>query len=309
MDILVYGGTGSQGGAVVQALLERGHTPHVLTRNPEKAQPWVEKGAVAVEGNLADKDSLVAASKGKDAISFMVPAFLPDPSQAPVFAHNAIDAAKEADVDLLVYNTSGTVINEKTGNPMYDMRLSLIAYLEDSGVPFISIEPTAYMENLLGPWTRPNVVENDTLSYPVEEDTSLGWIATRDVGAFIAEALQRPDLANRRIGISGKENLTGPELAARFSEALGRDISYYAMPLKEFGAALDEAFGPGAGEGGIKGYQFQRDNADLLTMWWDMEPVLELLPVEMTSVVEWVKQHEAAFSAPATADTATEETS
>ncbi len=308
MDILVYGGTGSQGGAVVQALLERGHTPHILTRNPDKAQAWVEKGAKVVEGNLADKASLIAASNGKDGVSFMIPAFLPDPTQAPVFAHNAIDAAAEAGVDLLVYNTSGTVINQQTGNPMYDMRLAVIQYLEDSGVPFISIEPTAYLENLLGPWTRPNIVENDTLSYPVEDDTPIGWIATRDVGALIAAALEKPELANRRIGVSGPENLTGPELANRFSEALERDISYYAMPLEEFGAALDEAFGPGAGEGGIKGYQFQRDNADLLTMWWDMEPVLEMLSVEMTPVVQWVNRHQAAFRASATATT-TEETS
>jgi len=179
---------------------------------------------------------------------------------------------------------------------MYDMRLDLIGYLESSGVPFISIEPTAYLENLLGPWTRPNIVENDTLSYPVEEDTPLGWIATEDVGALIAAALERPELANRRIGVSGVENVTGPQLAERFSEGLGRKITYYAMPLEEFGAALDEMFGPGAGEGGIRGYKFQRENKDLLTMWWDMEPVLDMLPVQMTPIADWAAKHKMAFA-------------
>jgi uncharacterized protein YbjT (DUF2867 family) len=295
MKVLVYGGTGSQGGAVVHALLDGGHTPYVLSRDPQKVAKMFE-GAEGVEGDMGDKASLLAASEGMDAVSLMVPAFLPDPSLAPQYAHNAIDAAKQAEVGLIVYNTSGTVINQPTGNPMYDMRLQLIEYLDESGVPYITIEPTAYIENLLGPWTRPNVAQNDTLSYPVEADTPIGWIATRDVGALIAAALERPELANQRIPVSGVENLTGPELADRFSEGLGREISYYAMPLEEFGAALDEAFGPGAGEGGIQGYKFQRENSDLLTMWVDMDPVLEKLPITMTSVVEWVTQHQPAFA-------------
>jgi uncharacterized protein YbjT (DUF2867 family) len=296
MKVLVYGGTGSQGGAVVWKLLEKGHEPYVLTRNPEKAQTMVDQGAKTVSGDLADKTSLVEASKGMDGISLMIPAFIPDPSQAPLYAQNAIDAAKEADVPLLVYNPSGTVINQPTGNPMYDMRLNVINDLETSGVPFITIEPTAYLENLLGPWTRPNIIEKDTLSYPVEEDTPLGWIATEDVGALIVAALEHPELANRRIGVSGIENVTGPQLAQRFTEGLGREITYYAMPLEAFGAALDEAFGPGAGEGGIQGYKFQRENKDLLTMWWDMKPVLEMLSVDMTPITEWAAKRKAAFT-------------
>ena len=301
MKVLV--GTGSQGGAVVKALLDKGHMPYILTRNPEKAQSWVDQGAQTVVGDMADKASLVTASNGMDGVAFMVPAFLPDPSQAPVMAHNAIDAAREADVKILVYNTSGTVINETTHNPMYDMRLQLIRYLDQSGVPYITIEPTAYMENLLGPWTQPNIVASDTLSYPVDENTPLGWIATADVGALMVAALEHPELANRRIGVSGVENLTGPQLAAEFSKGIGRELTYYNMPLEEFGAALDAAFGPGAGEGGIQGYKFQRDNADLLRMHWDMDEVLSHLPVEMTSVSDWAAQHKHAFAATEAATT------
>lgn len=296
MKVLVYGGTGSQGSAVVWKLLAKGHTPYVLTRHPEKAQAMQEKGAEIVIGDLADADSLRAASEGMDGMALMTPAFLPDPALAPVYTMRAIDAAKAAGVKMIVYNTSGTVIPVRTNNPMYDMRLDLIEYLHNSGIPYATIQPTAYMENLLGPWTRPAVVEKNLLPYPVEEDTPLGWIATQDVGALIAEAFDHPELAGQHIPVSGIENVTGPELAERFSRALGRTITYYAMPLDEFGAALDAMFGPGAGEGGKAGYQFQRDNKDLLTMWVDMKPVLEKLPVEMTRLEQWVEQHRFAFS-------------
>ncbi|MDX1993423.1 MAG: NmrA family NAD(P)-binding protein [bacterium] len=296
MKVLVYGGTGSQGGGVVWKLLEKGHTPYILTRHPEKAQPMVNAGAQTIAGDLSDPDSLRTASEQVDAISLMLPAFVPDPTQTPTFARNAIDAAKAAGNKFIVYNTSGPVIVERTGNPAYDTRLDIIDYLKQSGVPSVIIQPTAYMENLLGPWTRPNIIERDTLSYPVEDQTPLGWIATEDVGALIVAALERPELAGQHFIVSGVQNLTGPELAAQFTTGLGRPIQYYSMPLEEFGAALDTAFGPGAGEGGIQGYKFQRENADKLTMWVDMTPVLEKLPVKMTSAAEWAAKFKQAFA-------------
>lgn len=301
MKVLVYGGTGSQGGAVVEALLANGHTPVIATRSPEKAAHFTARGAHTAQLDLTDRAALTAASRAVDAISLMIPAFLPDPRLAPQYAHNAIDAAKDAGNKLIVYNTSGTVINQPTHNPMYDMRLDLIGYLQNSGVPFITIEPTAYMENLLGPWTRPGIIAKNELAYPVEVETPIGWIATRDVGALIAAALERPALAGRRFGVSGPDNLTGPELAAQFTEGLGRPITYRAMPLEEFGAAIEAMFGPGSGAGAIAGYQFQRDHKDLLTMYWDMNAVTRDLPVTLTRAADFARMMAPAF-APGAAD-------
>jgi uncharacterized protein YbjT (DUF2867 family) len=297
MKVLVYGGTGSQGGAVAWSLLEAGHTPYILTRAPERAAALVEKGAHTAHGDMTDYASLLAASRGMDAVAFMTPAFVPNPMQMPMMAMNAINAAKEAGVGLLVYNTSGTVIEQQVGHPMYDGRRALVQAVMSSGIPAITIEPTAYLENLFGPWTRPNIIAHDTLTYPIEPDQRTGWIATRDVGALIAAALERPHLAGTRFKVSGERSVTGPELAAAMSEGLGRTITYQALTLDEFAAALDAAFGPGAGEGGKQGYQFQRDNPDLLVMWHDMTPVLEQLPVQMTSIAAWAAQNRHVFSA------------
>jgi uncharacterized protein YbjT (DUF2867 family) len=295
MKVLVYGGTGSQGSAVVRNLLKRDHQPIILTRNPEKAQPMVEMGAATVMGDMENADSLVEATAAVDAVALMAPAFVPNPMLVPMYVQNAINAAQQAGNKFIVYNTSGPVIEERTGQPAYDMRLDILAMLRDSGVPHVVVQPTAYMENLLGPWTRPNIIAHDTLSYPVDDHVRLGWIATEDVGALIAAALEHPEYSGERFKVSGLENVTGPELAERMSVGLGRSIRYYAMPLEAFGAALDAAFGPGAGAGGIAGYQFQRDNADKISMYADMTPVLEKLPVQMTSIAQWAAQHRMAF--------------
>ena len=38
LTVVVTGATGTQGGAVVKNLLERGHQVHAVTRNPESAK-------------------------------------------------------------------------------------------------------------------------------------------------------------------------------------------------------------------------------------------------------------------------------
>lgn len=295
IKVLVYGATGSQSSPIVSALLQKGHQPHVLTRNPHKAAAMGNAGATVVEGNLSDRASLLAASSGVDAVAFMVPAFLENPADGFSFARNAIDAARDAGVKLIVWNTSGPMLFEAIGNPMYDVRLDVAEYLRNSGVPAITLQPTVYMENLLGPWTQAELSAHNRLAYPVEEQSPLGWIATADVAALVVAALERPELAGSHFAVSGAENVTGSQLAERFSEGLERSITYRAMPLDEFGGILDQAFGPGAGDMAVAGYRFQREYADRIPMWAAMEPVLAKLPVRLTSIAEWAAQHREAF--------------
>lgn len=236
LKVLVYGGTGSQASPTVLKLLERGHVPYVLTRNPERAAALQNAGAQIVEGDMGDTAGLQQASQGMDAVALMIPAFLANPMDAPQFARNAIDAAKAANVKLIVYNTSGPTLTEGTGDPSMDLRLGTIEYLRESGVPNSVIAPTGYLENLLGPWTAPNIVAEDKLTYPNTAETRVGWITSEDVGALVVAALERPELAGSIFYVSGIENPNGYELAAAFSEGLGRKIEYVAMEPEEFGA-------------------------------------------------------------------------
>lgn len=295
LKVLVYGGTGSQASPTVVKLLERGHTPYVLTRTPERAAHLQEAGARIVPGDMADPASLRAASEGMDAVALMIPFFLPNPMDAPQLARNAIDAARDAGVKLIVYNTSGPTPGDFTGDPAADLRVGTIATLRESGVQSIVIAPTGYMENFLGPWTAPNIVAEDALTYPNPEETRVGWISSEDVGALVAAALERPELAGSTFYVSGLENPNGPELAAAFSKGLGRRIRYVAMEPEEFGAVLDTVFGPGAGAGAAAQYRNMREDPNPPPMWFDMQPVLAKLPVRMTSIAEWAAKRRAAF--------------
>jgi uncharacterized protein YbjT (DUF2867 family) len=94
LKVLVYGGTGSQAGPTVNHLLQRGHTPYVLTRNSDKAAELEAAGAVPVIGDLVDFDLLCAASSEVDAVAFLLPVFLDNPEDGFKFGKHAIDAAR-----------------------------------------------------------------------------------------------------------------------------------------------------------------------------------------------------------------------
>jgi uncharacterized protein YbjT (DUF2867 family) len=152
------------------------------------------------------------------------------------------------------------------------------------------------MENWLGPWTAPSVRDKNLLTYPVLADRKIGWIASDDVGALVVAALERPQLAGNRYPISGIEAPTGPELAATFTEACGRVIRYRTLSPGEMGAVLDEALGAGAGDRVAEMYRQEQNDPDPPRKYHDMTPVLDALPVQLSTIRDWVQTHQEAFA-------------
>ena len=295
LKVLVYGGTGSQGLPVVLKLLERGHTPYVLTRDAKKAVPLAEKGAKIITGNTGNLESLRQASEGMDAIALMTPLFT-DVLPA-VSAKNAIQAAAESDVKMVVWNTGGKAFDEPIGNPLLDHQPETTQLLRHSGLPYIILQPTVYLENLLGPYTTPFVRNDNKLAYPHPEAMQVHWISSQDMGALVTAALEHPELAGSYFEVSNTERLNGTDLAGQFSLALGRDITYYAMPPAEFGAILNNIFGAGAGDAVARDYQMLLDKPEQQTKYLTQpEVALKKLGVKPMSVRDWVSQYAAAFT-------------
>jgi uncharacterized protein YbjT (DUF2867 family) len=148
MRVLVYGATGSQMRALVGQLIERGHTPRVLSRTATARS--VPVGAEVVGGDLGDRPSLVAASRDVDAVAFMRPAFVQHAERSLEYAANAAEAAAATGVKLMVWNTSGRYPMPEERRDSDRSMLAMHEQLASSRVPLTVIAPTTYMENLLG---------------------------------------------------------------------------------------------------------------------------------------------------------------
>lgn len=296
MKVLVYGASGSQQFPVIRALQHKGAEVVATTHLVDKIDLLQKSGANAVLADMADVNRLMEITKGIDAISFLVPFFLANPNDGFAYAKNAIDAAIANNVKLLVWNSSGFILPVKIGNPSMDIRIDIANYLKESGLPHIIIQPSVYAENLLGPWTAPYVINENKVAYPTPEEMPVGWIATKDVAAFVAEAIFKPELAGESFLVSGIENLTGNQLAQKFSIGLKQTVSYFPMPPKDFGQILDGLFGAGAGKGAEVMYQEIADTKNYPLMYNpEMTNVLNQLPIQMTSIEEWVTLNKSTF--------------
>ena len=170
-SILVYGATGAQGRPVAQQLIAAGHKVRLLVRPSQLARvsDLEDRGATVVEGDLTDPASLARASAGVDGVFLLIPFF--DPRLD--YAINAIDAARAAGVQKIVWNATGKILPVHTGSRNVDVRRDILAHLEASGLSFVALQPTVYMENLLGPWTAPEVAAHDRLAYPIPNTVRL----------------------------------------------------------------------------------------------------------------------------------------
>lgn len=282
--VLVYGAGGVQGGAVARKLLEEGYTVHTIVRSSDKAAQLQEQGIAAFVGDLSHADSLASAHDGVSKVFLLLPVDY-DLERNRQFIRNTVDAAKHANVKLLVFNTSGSVLDDVTGVTAIDIKRELIAYVKQSGIPSIILQPTFYMENFL----IPGVVGNQTLAYPVPADSAIAWISMEDTAAYGVYALNHPELAGQTLPIVGPEALTGNQLAEQFSAALDREIQFYPLPVEAFEEALAPVLGKETAAGLADSYKWIGLNTKLLPK---PEQVIDEMrtAVPGTPLIEWVKQ-------------------
>lgn len=296
MKILVFGATGSQQFNVISEGKKKGAEVIAATSSATSFEKLKQAGAMPILANMSDANIMQEITKGVDAIAFMVPVSLPNPFDGLQYAKNVIDAAKTNGVKKIVWNTSGWLAPQKIGIPGEDVKLDISDYLKNSGLNYVIIQPTIYMENMLGPFCAPFVKNEKKLAYPTPEAMPIGWIASRDVSAFVVEAIYNDKLKADSFQISGLENLKGNDLAEQFSKGLSEKIVYYTQPAKEFGDILKPFVGE-AGATGVASYYEGLQNATEFPPKFNpnMSEVLEKLPVQMTSLAQWTKNNKVYF--------------
>lgn len=296
MKILVFGATGSQQFNVISEGIKKGAEVIAATSSEKSFDKLKQAGATPVLANLSDADKMTEVTKGIDAIAFMIPVSLPNPLDGLQYAKNVIDAAKLNGVKKIVWNISGWLVPQKIGIPGEDVKLDIRDYLINSGLDYVIIQPSIYMENMMGPFCAPFIKNEKKLAYPTPEIMPIGWIASRDVSAFVVEAIYNENLKADSFQISGLENLRGNDLAEQFSKGVDEKIVYYTQPAKEFGDILKPWVGE-EGAAGVASYYEGLQNSTAFPPKFNpnMKEVLEKLPVKMTSLAQWAKQNKVYF--------------
>ncbi|MER8822302.1 NmrA/HSCARG family protein [Mesorhizobium sp. M0991] len=221
MTILVTGATGNVGRNVVEQLVKRGANVRALVRDPSKAN--FPAGVDVVQGDLLDVDSLRRAFSGISTL-FLLNAVVADEfTQALV----ALAAAREAGIERIVYLSvihSDLYVNV----PHFAGKFGVERMIEQMGLNATILRPAYFMDNDI---TIKAVVTGYGI-YPMPIGAKgVAMIDARDIGEIAAIELIRREQAAAplpfdRINLVGPDTLTGADVAAIWTDVLGRQIAY-----------------------------------------------------------------------------------
>ena len=303
--IAVVGATGAQGGGLVRAILsdpKGGFTARAITRdvNSDKAKELKKLGAEVVAADVNDVESLKRAFTGAYG-AYCVTFFWADmsPENEKAQASNMARAAKEAGVRHAIWSTFEDTrklvplsddrmptLMGKYKVAHFDAKNEANSIFTELGVPTTFLLTSFYWENMIyfgaGPQKGPD--GKLALAYPMG-DKKLPGMASEDIGKCAYGIFKRSgDFIGKTVGVSG-DQLTGKQMAAALTKALGQEVQYVDVP-----ADVYRSFGfPGAEDMGNM-FQFKRDFESVYSGARSVE-FSRSLNAELQSFDSWLKDN------------------
>jgi uncharacterized protein YbjT (DUF2867 family) len=272
--IAVLGATGAQGGGLARAILSEPageFAVRALTRDPNTptARELAGLGAQVVRADVDDPASLRTAFSGAHG-AFCVTFFWAhlSPERELAEARGIAEAARDAGVRHAIWST---LEDTRKWVPLSDPRMPTLQgrykvphldakgeadrFFAEAGVPTTYLLTSFYWDNFIhfgvGPKRGPD--GQLALTLPMG-NAKLPGIAAEDIGRCALGVFRKgADLVGKHVGIAG-EHLTGAEMAAALSRAVGEPVRY-----QDVSPDVYRGFGfPGADELGNM-FQFKRD--------------------------------------------------
>lgn len=241
--IVVTGATGNTARPAVENLIAHGQKVRVLGRSAEKLAEFAAKGAEPFVCDAADAASLTRAFTGADAVYAMIPM---SPAAQNVLGYydnisGALAAAiRDSGVKYVVALSSiGAHLPERTGPVLglHRMEAKLNAL---PGLNVLHLRPASFMENTLA--QIPLIQKMGMMGGIHKGDLRIAMIATRDIGAAAADALERRNFSGTSTReLLGQRELSLDEATKIIGTALGKpNLSYSRIPESVFKGALQQ---------------------------------------------------------------------
>ena len=224
--VFVAGATGAQGGATVNALLERGHKVIAMTRNPnsDAAQALGARRVDVRQGDYTDATAIAQAASGADSAFAVSTSFEVGPDAEIDQGKSLVDALHNAGIGHIVFSSVGGA-DKNTGIAHFDGKYEIEKHLATLSTRSTVMAPVFFMENLLSPWGQPKLGQG-IYTAGMPGDRVLQQIAVKNIGDFAAALIERGEAVNgQRYDIAGSE-LSGNEVVAQISKSSGHTITY-----------------------------------------------------------------------------------
>ncbi len=233
MTTVVTGATGRLGHLVVEALLRRGADPADVVatgRDLTKVADLAALGVRTVASDYTDPESLRAVFAGADRVLLVSGSEI---GQRLPQHTNAVEAARDAGVGLLVYTSIAQA--DTSGMQLAGEHLATEQLIRESGLPCAFLRNSWYLENYLP--QLPTWLEHGAI-LGAAQDGRVSAATRADYADAAASVLLDPATVGGTIHeLGGSPAFTLAELAAAVTDASGTEVVYRDLS----GAALTEA--------------------------------------------------------------------
>lgn len=308
--IAVVGATGMQGGGLVRAIAsdpDKTFIARALTRdvNSDKAKALTKLGAEVVSADLDDAAGLKRAFTGAHGVFCLTnfwEHFSPDKEYAQ--AKNQAEAAKETGVQHVIWSTledtrkwvplsDGRMptLMGKYKVPHFDAKGEVEREFAMLGLPVTFLLTSFYWDNLIFFGMGPKKGPDGTFLFTMPMGgKKLPGIAVEDIGKCALGIFKSgKEYTGKTVGIAG-EHLTGEEMAAAMTKAIGQTVRYNPVAPEQY-----RAFGfKGADDLGNM-FQFKSDFNEVFCGARNVAVAKSLNPTLQTFDV-WLKQNKSRIS-------------
>jgi len=236
MQVLVTGGSGFVGGAVVRQLVERGHRVRILARGTRGQVPDGTPGVERVRGSVLEVGGLASACSGCDAVIHLVGIISEVGEQTFERVHaegtrNLLGAASVAGVRRWIQMSAlGTGVDAEAR--YYRSKWEAEVAVRSGGIPWTIHRPSI----VFGPGDGfVNLFERMSRWSPVLPLMGGGGmrfqpVAVEDVARCFVGALERPESVGCEYEICGRERFTLREMLEEILKVTGRGRLLVPVP-------------------------------------------------------------------------------
>jgi uncharacterized protein YbjT (DUF2867 family) len=285
---LIVGATGLLGMEICRRLAAAGRPFRALVRATAEAGKRAELErlkAGLVLGDLKDAASLARACEGVRAVISTASSTLSRQEGDSIRSVDEqgqialVDAARKAGVEHFVFASFRD--NPRIQYPLTQAKRAVEAHLKASGMAYTILQASYFMEVWLTPALGFDYANGKVTLYG-DGNHKLSWVSYKDVARFAVAALDEPRARNAVLDVGGPEALSSREVVRMFEAAGAAEISVESVPEAELESRLLSARDPM--ERSFAGLMLQCANGDVM----DMQTTLELLPMRLTSVRDYV---------------------
>ncbi|MCI2416069.1 NAD(P)H-binding protein [Saccharopolyspora sp. K220] len=238
--ILITGAAGAIGGVSRTAIkLLREHDLPVramVRRDDDRAATLRDMGAQVVVGDLTHPTDVAEALDGAGRMFFSM-AVSPDYLEAATVVATVARAVGALDALVSMSQMTVSQMTATSVGESHQQRLHWLSeqVLDWSGLPVVHVRPTVFLDNpLFTTLAARSITDSGTIRLPFGTGRT-SPVAARDVARVVATVLRDPQPHRGKV-----YELTGPRtqdmtgIAAEYSRALGKPVSYVDVPFDEW---------------------------------------------------------------------------